>query len=146
MAVSRNPARRAAARAAGASLAVGPEGMALAVEQRSHGQGADVVVELAGVSAPLRAGVEVLGRRGRLVLVGYSSDPLIVSPLALVVAERRILTSLGNTQPELAAAVALAAAGQLTVPVADTLALREVNTDLDQLRAGTVTGQLVLEP
>jgi len=121
--------------------------MALAVEQRSHGQGADVVVELAGVSATLRAGVEVLGRRGRLVLVGYSSDPLIVSPLALVVAEQRILTSLGNTQPELAAAVALAAAGQLTVPVADTLALREVNTaPLDQLRAGTVTGRLVLEP
>jgi len=67
--------------------------------------------------------------------------------LALVVAEQRILTGLGNTQPELAAAVALAAAGQLTVPVADTLALREVNTaPLDQLRAGTVTGRLVLEP
>jgi propanol-preferring alcohol dehydrogenase len=120
--------------------------MALAVEQRSHGQGADVVVELAGVSATLRAGVEVLGRRGCLVLVGYSSAPLIVSPLALVVAEQRILTSLGNTQPELAAAVALAAAGLLTVPVADTLALREVNTALDHLRAGTVTGRLVLEP
>jgi len=146
VAVSRDPARRAAARAAGAEIAVDPGELEAAVADRSHGQGADVVVELAGVAATLQLATSVLGRRGRLVLVGYSSDTLTVSPLALVVAEQRILASVGNTYAELVAAVALAAGGQLTPPVAATLPLTEVNAALDQLRAGTVTGRLVLQP
>jgi alcohol dehydrogenase, propanol-preferring len=88
----------------------------------------------------------VLGRRGRLVLVGYSADPLVVSPLAMVVAEQRVVASVGNTPAELETAVALAAAGQLAPPVAGTLPLSEVDQALDRLRAGDVGGRLVLLP
>jgi alcohol dehydrogenase, propanol-preferring len=146
VAVSRDGARREASRAAGAVVAVGPAQLADTVTRLSGGQGADVVVELAGVTATLELGTSVLGRRGRLVLVGYSADPLTVSPLALVVAEQRVIASVGNTLAELEQAVALAAAGQLTPPVAGTLPLREVNTALDRLRAGDVPGRLVLTP
>jgi propanol-preferring alcohol dehydrogenase len=103
-------------------------------------------VELAGVTATLELGPSVLGRRGQLVLVGYSADLLTVSPLSLVVAEQRVVASVGNTMAELEAAVALAAAGQLTPPVAGTLPLGEVNSALDRLRAGDVPGRLVLIP
>jgi propanol-preferring alcohol dehydrogenase len=146
VAVSRHGARREAARAVGATVAVGPADLADTVTRLSGGQGADVVVELAGVTATLELGTSVLGRRGRLVLVGYSADLLTVSPLSLVVAEQRVIASVGNTVAELEQAVALAAAGQLAPPVAGVLPLREVNTALDRLRAGEVPGRLVLTP
>lgn len=146
VAVSRDPDRRAAAARAGAAAAVAPQDLAAAVERLSGGQGADVVVELAGVGATLNQAVEVLGRRGRLVLIGYSADTLTVSPLSLVVAEQRIVASVGNTYAELSAAVHLGATGQLLPPVAATLPLTEVNAALDQLRAGGVPGRLVLQP
>ncbi|MGY1856903.1 alcohol dehydrogenase catalytic domain-containing protein [Modestobacter sp. SYSU DS0290] len=146
VAVSRDDARRAAARAAGATAAVSPADLADTVTRLSGGQGADVVVELAGVTATLELSTAVLGRRGRLVLVGYSADSLTVSPLAMVVAEQRVLSSVGNTLAELEQAVALAAAGQLAPPVAGTLPLSQVNDALERLRAGDVAGRLVLTP
>jgi propanol-preferring alcohol dehydrogenase len=146
VAVSRDPARQEAARRCGATLAVPPGEAEDAVRRLSGGEGADVVVELAGVTATLELATRVLGRRGRLVLVGYSADQLTVSPLALVVAEQRVVASVGNTLAELEQAVALAAAGQLAPPVAGTLPLTAVNDALDQLRAGQVTGRLVLHP
>ncbi|MCW2618928.1 MAG: Alcohol dehydrogenase GroES domain protein, partial [Modestobacter sp.] len=81
-----------------------------------------------------------------LVLVGYSADALTVSPLAMVVAEHRVVASVGNTLAELEQAVALAAAGQLTPPGAAPKPLTAVKEALDRLRAGEVTGRLVLHP
>ena len=144
VAVSRDAGRRAAALAAGAVAAVTSQQVADTVNQLTAGQGADVVIELAGVRGTLDVAVALLGRRGRLVLVGYSADQLTVSPLSLVVAEQRVIASVGNTYAELAAAVHLGAAGQLVPPVAATLPLTEVNTALDLLREGTVPGRLVL--
>lgn len=146
VAVSRNPARRAAALTAGAVAAVAALDLAATVSEVSGGQGADVVLELAGTTATLELAVGVLGRRGRLVLVGYSADTLTVSPLSLVVAEQRIIASVGNTYAELVAAVHLAAACQLLPPVAATLPLTEVNTALDRLRTGDLVGRLILQP
>ncbi len=146
VAVSRNADRRAAATAAGASRAVQADGLAAAVAELSAGQGADAVVELAGVTATLELATSVLGKRGSLVLVGYSADGLTVSPLAMVVAEQRVIASVGNTLAELQATVALAATGALLPPVAATMPLAEVNTALDRLRAGDVAGRLVLLP
>ena len=146
VAVSRNPARRAAALTAGAVAAVAPQDLAATVSELSGGQGADAVLELAGTTATLELAVGALGRRGRLVLVGYSADTLTVSPLSLVVAEQRIIASVGNTYAELVAAVHLAAAGQLIPPVAATLPLTEVNAALDRLRTGDLAGRLVLQP
>jgi len=146
VAVSRNPARRAAALTAGAVAAVAPQNVAAVVSELSGGQGADAVLELAGTTAMLELAVGMLGRRGRLVLIGYSADALTVSPLSLVVAEQRIIATVGNTYAELVAAVHLAAAGQLLPPVAATLPLTEINAALDRLRAGDVAGRLVLQP
>lgn len=146
VAVSRDAGRRVAATAAGAARAVPYEGLDAAVADLSGGQGADVVVELAGVTATLELSVSVLGKRGRLVLVGYSADSLVVSPLSMVVAEQRVIASVGNTLPELVDTIALAAAGHLLPPVAQTMPLAEVNTALDRLRAGDVPGRLVLLP
>ena len=146
VAVSRRAARRRAAIHAGAAAAVDLDGLPDTVAGLSDGQGADVVLELAGVEATMGVALEVLGRRGRLIFVGYSADTLTLSPLAMVVPEQRLLTSVGNTLPELTAAVALAASGQLVSPVDEVLPLAEVNTALEQLRSGESVGRLVLTP
>ncbi len=146
IAVSRDPARRAAALTAGAVRAVAPKDVAAEVSALSGGQGADVVLEMAGTSDTLELSVGILGRRGRLVLVGYSSDLLTVSPLSMVVSEQRVIASVGNTYAELVQAVHLAGAGLLLPPVDTTQPLSEVNAGLDRLRAGELTGRLVLLP
>lgn len=144
--VSRDAGRRAAAARLGAQAAVAPQDLPATIEELSRGQGADVVLELIGVRETLKLAIGVLGRRGRLVLVGYSSDLLTVSPLSLVVSEQRVVASVGSTYDECVQAVALGAAGELQVPVDTVLPLREVEVALDRLRAGDVTGRLVLTP
>lgn len=87
-----------------------------------------------------------LGKRGTLVLVGYSFDALEFSPLGLVVPEARILTSVGNTYVELLEALDLASRGRLRAVVDRVVAPDEVNAVLDDLRAGRVEGRAVLAP
>jgi len=142
VAVSRSPEKLEAARSVGAEAAVTPDGAADAVSALGGG---DVVVETAGTAESLPVSLGLLGRGGRLVLVGYSDAPLEVQPLTLVVDEKSVLTSVGSTPADLAHAVDLAARGRLRVPV-DAVGLGEVNDALARLRRGEVVGRLVVVP
>lgn len=141
--VSRSEAKRGAAVEFGAERAIAPE---QAVEVTSALGGADVVFETVGSASSLPLSVEFLGRGGRLMLVGYSEAPLELQPLALVVQEQSVLTSVGSTPADLATAVDLAQRGRLRIPVHAVLGLEEVNDALAQLRRGEVVGRLVLIP
>ena len=66
-------------------------------------------------------------------------------PLALVVPEQRIVTSVGNRRAELVQALDLAARGRLGTPVT-THPLGDAPRVLDDLRAGRVVGRAVLVP
>jgi propanol-preferring alcohol dehydrogenase len=89
---------------------------------------------------------QMLGKRGRLVLVGYTEAMLQVSPLSLVVAEQQIRASVDNTLAELVQAVDLAVRGQLRSVVDQVVSLEEINTALGRLRDGDVIGRLVVAP
>jgi alcohol dehydrogenase, propanol-preferring len=143
VAVSRSTDKREAAVAAGAESAVAPDQARDAVAALG---GADVVVETAGTAESLPVSVALLGRGGRLVLVGYSDAPLQVQPLALVVEEQSVLTSVGSTPADLARAVELAGRGRLRIPVDQVLDLSDVDRALDRLRRGEVVGRIVLVP
>ena len=116
------------------------------VRDLTRGTGADAVFELVGTAATGAESLAALGKAGSLVYVGYSFDRVSLSPLALVVPEQRVLTSVGNTHAELAQAVDLAARGLLRTVVAETAPLAEVGRVLDDLRAGRVAGRAVLLP
>lgn len=143
IAVSRSNDKRRAAVELGAEQAVSP---VEAQDTVSAFGGADVVFETVGSAGTLPAALGLLGRGGRLMLVGYSEATLEIEPLALVVQEQSVLTSVGSTPADLAAAVDLAARGRLRVPVQDTLDLGDVNDALAQLRRSEVVGRLVLIP
>jgi len=148
LAVSRSAAKLTAARELGADAAIDASEGAVSEQLReaTGGRGADAVFELVGTAETMSESIAALAKRGRLVFVGYSFDSLEVSPLALVVPELSIRTSVGNTHAELADALALAADGRVRPIVFETAPLEDADRVLDDLAAGRVVGRSVLTP
>ena len=147
LAVARGAERRALAEELGAEAVDGsrPDAVSAQVRERTDGTGADAVFELVGTAATGAAALGCLGKRGAVVYVGYSFDAVPITPLALVVPEQRILTSVGNRRAELVEALDLAAAGALRTRTT-TAPLDDAARVLDDLRAGRVVGRAVLVP
>ena len=147
IAVARSAQRLALAGELGAAVTVDASSrdVAAAVREATGGRGADVVFELVGTKDTGAAALAALGKRGTLVYVGYSVDRVEFDPLALVVPEQRIVTSVGNRRAELVQALDLAARGRLGTPVT-THPLGDAPRVLDDLRAGRVVGRAVLVP
>ena len=110
----------------------------------TRGEGADFYFDLVGTGETMLAGVRALGRAGCLVIIGYTGDDLVVSPVDLILSEIRIVTSLAAARHDLETAVRLAADGRLTVHVDTRYPLSEVATALERLRARQVHGRNVL--
>jgi propanol-preferring alcohol dehydrogenase len=147
IAVARSEGRLKLAHEMGADVTVDASGgdVADAVRAATGGQGADVVFELVGTAKTSENALRSLGKGGAVVYIGYSFDTVEIDPLALVVPEQRILTSVGNRRSELVEALELAAAGKLRT-VVSTAPLEEAPRVLDDLRHGRVTGRAVLTP
>lgn len=147
IAVARSEERLKLAQEMGADATVDASGgdVANAVRAATGGEGADVVFELVGTAETSGNALRSLGKGGAVVYIGYSFDNVEIDPLALVVPEQRILTSVGNRRSELVEALELAAAGKLRT-VVSTAPLEEAPRVLDDLRQGRVTGRAVLVP
>ena len=147
IAVARSESRLALARSMGAEVTVNASSADAAAEIReaTGGAGADVVFELVGTRETGAAALAALGKRGTLVYIGYSFDTVEINPLALVVPEQRIVTSVGNRRSELVAALDLAARGLLRTSVSER-PLEEAPQVLEELRAGQIVGRAVLVP
>ena len=147
IAVARNPERLVLARELGAEVTVNAatEDVAAAIREATGGVGADVVFELVGTRETSAAALASLGKRGTLVYVGYSFDRVEINPLALVVPEQRIVTSVGNRRSELVDALDLAARGRLVTRMTR-YQLADAGQVLEDLRAGRVLGRAVLTP
>ena len=145
LAVGRGEARLSLARELGAETVNAAQDVAARVHALTDGRGADVVFELVGTAATGAVALACLGKKGAVVYIGYSFDQVPLSPLALVVPEQRILTSVGNRRSELVEALDLAATGRLRIPTT-TAPLSEAAAVLEDLRAGRVVGRAVLVP
>ena len=137
---------RRSALAQGAELAVGPDEAEAAVQDLAGGEGADVVLEFVGSAQSMPLAVRLLGRRGRLVFVGYTGDPLELSPLDLIVPEQTITTSVGHTHADLELAADLAGRGLIETVVTGVRPLGEVNDAIAELQGGHTGGRIVLTP
>ena len=148
IAVGRTPAKLAKARELGADEVIdaGRQPVAEAVRRLTGGQGADVVFELVGTAETMPQAVESLGKRGRLVFIGYSQDAFTVHPINLVVGEITVTASVGNTLEELVRAVEMAHQGKLRPVIDRVVALEEVNGVLEELKQGKVVGRAVVRP
>ncbi len=147
VAVGRRPDKLALAEELGADVVVNAanEDVRARVHAVTGGQAASAVFELVGTKETSEHALACLGKAGSLVYIGYSFDQILINPLALVVPEQRILTSVSNRRAELVTALDLAASGRLKTTVV-TAALEDVNEVLEDLRAGHVVGRAVLLP
>lgn len=148
IAVGRSDAKLAVARELGADHVVNAlhEEVPQRVKRLTDGEGADVVFELVGIKTTMGNSLNSLRKRGRLVFIGYSSDPFVANTLHLVVDELQVLASVGNTLQELVDAVELARLGRIKPVIAGAMPLEAVNTALQSLAKGEVVGRVVLHP
>jgi propanol-preferring alcohol dehydrogenase len=148
VAVGRSEEKLARARTLGAEATVraGAEDVAARVRALTGGRGADVVFELVATRETMGWSLAMLGKRGRLVFVGYSEDDLRVHPIQLVVGEQVVTASVGNTLAELTEAVELVASGRVKTVVDRTVPLERFQEAVDALSSGALVGRAVLLP
>ena len=148
IAVSRTPAKLEKARALGASHVLNANEGAVAERVRAitAGRGVAVVFELVARKETMAASTATLGKRGRLVFIGYSEDSYTVHPIQLVTTEASVMGSVGNTLGELVRAIDLVARGKVETVVDRVLPLDHFQKGIDALAKGELVGRAVLRP
>ena len=137
-------AKLEAARAAGATDTVVAEGDVAAAVVAACGGPVMAVVDLVNGSATARAAFDALGKGGRLVQVGLFGGEMA---LPLPIMAMRALTVQGSyvgTPGDLRDVIALAREGKLAPLPVETVPMPEADAVLQRLRAGKVTGRVVL--
>lgn len=114
------------------------------VRELTTGAGADHFFELVGSGTTMLAGIRSLGHRGTCVLIGYTGEDLMVSPVELILSELRIVSSVAAGQQDLLTAIQLAADGRLSATIDTRYQIEGVGTALERLRAREVSGRNVL--
>jgi D-arabinose 1-dehydrogenase-like Zn-dependent alcohol dehydrogenase len=138
VAVDPLPAARERAIAAGADLAFDPLAADLAekVLTATAGAGLDVAMDVVGSTAVLEQASTCLGRRGRLVMVGMSMEPIALGPGALFsLQSQSLLGHLGYTKQHMEQLLRLAASGRLELAdsISEVVALEDVVDAVDRL-------------
>lgn len=114
--------------------------------QELTGEGADVVFELLGTQVAMSNALNMLRRRGRMVMLGYTTDAFQSHPIDFIVREITLLGSVGSTLDDLYEAIELLARGVMRSPVSEILPLESFDTALMKTRQGGLDGRIVLSP
>jgi propanol-preferring alcohol dehydrogenase len=153
--VARSEAKRAKALELGADVAIDgtdPSTVAAAVREATNGEGADVIFECVGRRETMDACVGwagALGKRGRLVMVGYHAGDeheFRYHPVPMIVYEQQILGSVGATLEDLKQAVDLVGTGKVKTIVDCTLPLSRFQEGLDKIKSCECIGKVVCLP
>ncbi len=129
----------------GADVTAKPEDLVEAIREWTGGHGVEVVIDGVGTSALTEAAFSVLGRRGRLVIMGY--DPVATVPLPALGAHYNEWVVLGprlGTKEELLQVYDLMARGKITPAISNERPVWEANEALSALKAGGQPGRTVL--
>ena len=148
IAVSRTDAKLRKAQQLGADFTVDASAgnAAEQIREITGGAGADVIFECVGTADTMRESSAALGRRGRLVFIGYSEASFTVHPIQLVVFEQKVLGSVGATLDDLYEAVDLVARGVVRTVVDRILPLDAFQDGLGAMEQGELIGRAVLVP
>jgi NAD+-dependent secondary alcohol dehydrogenase Adh1 len=143
VALDRDPTRRALAGELGAEVVVDGDAPA-GVRELTDGRGADLVVDVVGTDQTHAAALQMLARHGTYSIVGYGGTVSVASA-ALVVDEQATVGNLVGSWPDLWEVLQLHARGRIELRT-ETHPLEQINTVLERLRAGEVTGRAVIVP
>ena len=106
--------------------------------------GAHVVVNFVCSQETITQGFGALRRAGTLVLVGLQPGDFTLPIRGSVAKGIRVLTSAVGTRQDLREVLALAATGRIKT-VGESLRLEDINGAFERMRAGTISGRLVVE-
>jgi alcohol dehydrogenase, propanol-preferring len=106
--------------------------------------GAHVVLNLAPSAPAVTQCFSALRRGGTLVLVGLPPGEFTLPIRGCVAKGIRILTSAVGTRQDLREVLALATSGKIKT-VAETCRLEQINQVFERMRAGRVSGRIVME-
>jgi alcohol dehydrogenase, propanol-preferring len=142
-----DPAKRAAAKQAGAAAVV--DGMAddaVAQIQKLTNGGAWAVIDVVGSSQSARLGIDSLSKGGKYIIVGLFGGDLTLSLPPIPMRALTIQGSYVGSVPEMAELMDLVRRTGLPAVPVTTRRLDDVNAVMDELRAGKVIGRTVLTP
>jgi alcohol dehydrogenase, propanol-preferring len=134
----------ALAQSLGAASVLNASSTKVAKEMRAKG-GVHVALVTSASNAAYDTAFACLRPTGILLAVGLPANDICFPPILMAAAEVRIQAIAVGTREDLRAVVAMAAAGQVRCQtVARPLA--DANAVLEQLRAGQISGRVVLSP
>jgi len=155
IAVSRSENKRLKALEVGADAVIdGTDSTTLpsAVRDLTDGNGADVIFECVGARQTMDACVGwagALGKRGRLVLVGYQAgeeNDFKCHPMPLIVYEQSIIGSVGATLEDLQEAIGYVGSGIMNTVIDSTIPLQDFQNGLDKIKSSSCVGKIVCIP
>ncbi len=106
--------------------------------------GAHVVVNFVCSQETITQAFGSLRRAGTLVLVGLPQGDFTLPIRASVAKGIRVLTSAVGSRQDLREVLALAASGKIKT-IGESLRLEDINNAFERMRAGTISGRLVVE-
>lgn len=103
------------------------------------------VIDFAGMGTTTSDAIDVVGRLGRVVVVGLGSKTTTFSTGALVSKSVELRGSYGASKEEYREVLGLVAEGRIT-SVVEEIPFADLNDGLDRIRHGKVRGRLVTRP
>jgi len=121
-------------------------GLTSSVRSINQGRGADAVADFVGTPATTSSGFRLLGREGRLVLVGLVGGAVSLSLPQFPLRSAQIVGNFTGTLAEMGEIVELARRGTLVPVVTEGYRLEDANEVLAKLGRGELVGRAVLKP
>jgi alcohol dehydrogenase, propanol-preferring len=120
--------------------------LASGVRSVNQGRGVDAVADFVGTPATASSGFRLLGREGRLVIVGLAGGTVQFSLPLFPLRGSRVIGSFTGTLAEMVELVESARKGIIAPVVTGAYRLEEANEVLAKLGRGEIEGRAVLKP
>lgn len=116
------------------------------VKELTHGLGVDVVIDFVNASKTVATDLDILRKRGRLVLVGLFGGSVELNLALMPLRALRIIGSYTGKYADLVELVSLAKRDIVKSIVSRKFTLDEANDALNQLKEGKIIGRAVIAP
>jgi propanol-preferring alcohol dehydrogenase len=116
------------------------------IKELTHGLGADVIIDFVNASKTVATDIDMLRKRGRLVLVGLFGGSVELNLALMPLRALKIIGSYTGKYADLVELVALAKKNVVKSIVSRKFKLDEANDALSQLKEGKIIGRAVISP
>jgi 2-desacetyl-2-hydroxyethyl bacteriochlorophyllide A dehydrogenase len=145
IATSRQPQRLKIAEQYGAiPVNTATEALKHGVDERTGGEGVDLVVDNIGTRASVREGLSLLRPGGKLLVVAYLDDTFEVPSIPLFKSELEVIGCRGSSRQDLEDVVRLTGSGKLKPVIGAHYPLEQIAAAVEHLERGDLVGRIVL--